>query len=244
MKLNLFRHATMLLTLGERKILLDPMLALAETMPPVENSPLPRANPLVEFPKRAMLDEAEAILITHCHRDHFDQAAIDELPKTLPVFCQPEDERRLLESGFSQVTPLFDEAQWNGIRLSRTGGRHGYGATANAMGPVSGYVLEAQGEAKLYITGDTVWCQEVEAALLKHKPEIIIAYCGGARFLNDKPITMDENDIRALLKASKADVIAVHMEAFNHCLLTRQALRSLIPDARLKIPLDGEELIF
>ena len=43
---------------------------------------------------------------------------------------------------------------------------------------------------------------------------------------------------RALLRGEQADVIAVHMEAINHCLLTREQLRARTLD-RVRIPADG-----
>ena len=245
MKLKLFRHATMLLSYAGKTILTDPLLAGVAEMPAIDNSPRPRPNPLVALPDAEMIGLAEAVLLTHCHRDHFDQQAKEKLCKTLPLFCQPSDCETLREADFKNVLPVQDEIIWQGIRIRRTPGRHGHGETAKAMGCSSGYLLEAAGEEKIYITGDTVWYEEVAAVLEKERPGIIIAYAGAATFLQDRPITLDETDMQKLFAAAPwAKVVAVHMEAFNHCLLERAALRRVIADPRLYIPQDGESIVF
>lgn len=88
MKIQLLRHATLLITINNKKILVDPMLSKAGEMPPIDNSPNSCRNPLVElmaptnFPK-----EIDAVLLTHAHRDHLDDAAIKQLPKNKPILC-------------------------------------------------------------------------------------------------------------------------------------------------------------
>jgi L-ascorbate metabolism protein UlaG (beta-lactamase superfamily) len=83
----------------------------------------------------------DAIIVTHTHRDHFDDAAVSTLPKHLPLFCQPEDENIIKEKVFTNVMVVYDEYMWQGIRLNRTIGKHGTGELAEKMGPVSGFVL-------------------------------------------------------------------------------------------------------
>lgn len=245
MKMKLFRHATLHIGIGGLTILVDPLLAAQGALPAIENSPQPRRNPLVELPDEQLVLCADAVLLTHCHRDHLDQAALTALPKTMPLFCQPDDEQRLREAGFDCVYAVEDKIEWRGLQIQRTGGQHGHGPTALAMAPVSGYLLQAAEEPAVYVTGDTVWCSAVEEALSRHKPKIIIAYAGAATFLNDRPITLDGDDLERMMNAApQAKFAAVHMEAFNHCLLSRAELRRRIADERLMIPQDGEEIKF
>ncbi len=115
------------------------------------------------------------------------------------------------------------------------------------MGPVSGYVLSAKNEPVIYITGDTIWCPEVDDALTKYKPDIVIANAGAARFLLGGRITMSGYDIAQIAKRLlNAKMIAVHMEAYNHCSFSRKMLREFAArkewSERLFIPNDGEEI--
>lgn len=250
MEIQLVRHATLLVTTVAGKILVDPIFGDAGVMPPIDNSANDRRNPLVNLPVSvAELNNVAAVLLTHTHRDHFDSAAAAGLPKDIIVFCQPEDEQKLRDYGFTIIRPIDNVMEWNGLRIIRTGGEHGTGEIGKLMGPVSGYILEQQGEPTLYITGDTVWCQAVEQAIKRYQPQVIVAFAGAAQFVGSDPITMSAEDVtRVCRQAPLAKVVAVHLEAFNHCLLTRQELtKSLLReglDKQVAIPLDGEVLIF
>ena len=115
--------------------------------------------------------------MTHLHRDHFDDTGARLVPRDIPVFCQPEDEERLRAHGLD-ARPVESELSWDGLRIARTGGRHGSDeATVAALGPVSGFVLDG-----LYIAGDTVWCAEVEAAIERHRPRVAVVNGSGAHF--------------------------------------------------------------
>lgn len=245
MRFQLVRHATLRLDYAGKRLLVDPVLADPESLDPAPNAANRLRNPRVPLPFEASrLLDTDAILVTHAHRDHFDDAAAAFLPKHLPLFCQPEDADLFERRGFHYVTPVSDIVTWGHICIVRTGGRHGTGETGERMGKVSGYVLYTVGDATLYIAGDTVWCPEVEEALTKYVPDVCIVNAGAAQFLEGGPITMDADDVVRLARAIPwAQIVAVHMEAWNHCLLTRADLGARFDREKLsiRIPLDGEE---
>lgn len=250
MRIQLLRHATLLITINKKKLLVDPMLSKADAMPPIDNSPNNRRNPLVELiAPRNFLQEIDAVLLTHTHRDHFDDAARNQLPKDKPILCQPEDKDLLEKSGFHEIYPIDSVLDWGGITFTRSSGQHGTGEIALQMAPVSGYVLKSETEPSLYIAGDTIYCDEVDNILTKNQPSLIVVNAGGARFTIGDPITMTEDDVvKVCRKAPQAKIIAVHMEAINHCLLSRAVLLNHLKQEELSdqvlIPLDGEELEF
>jgi L-ascorbate metabolism protein UlaG (beta-lactamase superfamily) len=248
-RVRLIRHATCVVHYGPRTLLVDPMLGDPGVMPPIARSPNPRPNPLVPLPVPAagVLDGVEAILVTHTHSDHWDAAATALVPKDAVVLIQPPDAARFANWGFSGAQPVTDSVSWQDVRISRTGGQHGRGAVGERLAPVSGFVLSGSGQPTLYVAGDTVWCPDVAAAIESHKPDIIIVNAGAAQFLEGGVITMDVDDVVEVCRAApRARVIAVHMEAINHCVLTRNALRAGLEKAAVKtpvlIPADGEEL--
>lgn len=254
MQVRLLRHATCALWLDGVRLLTDPMLSRAGAMDPVEDAADRRRNPLVDLP----LDDAglgnlirqiDGVLITHLHRDHFDPRAAEILPKTLPILCQPPDVDRLAQFGFQTVVPIETECQWRGIRITRTGGRHGTGEVGQRMGTVSGFVLRVPGEPSLYLAGDTIWCGEVEATIAGLWPDVIVVNSGAAQFLTGGPITMTAEDVVRVCRAvPHATVVAVHMEALNHCRLSRAELGSALDEAgvlsQVWIPANGETLTF
>lgn len=115
------------------------------------------------------------------------------------------------------------------------------------MGPVSGFVLQAAGQPTLYVAGDTIWCDEVRKALDEFRPDWIVLNAGGARFASGDRITMDVDDVAEVCRyAPHSRIIAVHMEAINHCAVTREDLREGLAAKgwknRIEIPQDGERI--
>jgi predicted secreted protein len=82
----------------------------------------------------------------------------------------------------------------------------------------------------LYIVSDSVWCDEVAAALARWQPRIAVVNAGAARFLGSGPISMTAADV-AEVTARVPVTVAVHLEAMNHCPMTRAELRAAVPDA-------------
>lgn len=252
MKIHFIRHATFAFEMGPLRVLVDPMLGEAGTAPPVPNTPNRKTNPLVGLPfgddrLSELIESTDAVLVTHTHNDHWDGSAQEIIPKDTLVLCQPEDEARISGAGFANVSAVDPGLGWKGLRFFRTGGRHGTGEIGAQMAPVSGFVIQAENAPSLYVAGDTVWCEEVEEALLAHRPDIIVVNAGAARFLEGDPITMTAEDVaRVCHAAPEARVIAVHMEAINHCLLTRTELAEALDEQglaeRVEIPADGETL--
>jgi L-ascorbate metabolism protein UlaG (beta-lactamase superfamily) len=231
----LIRNATLLLEVEGRRVIVDPMLDDAGTRPPVENTPNPRRNPLVPLPVPAeeIVRGLDAVIVTHLHRDHFDETAARLLPRDVPVLCQPEDERSLRAHGL-RAQPVADVASLDGLAVARTGGRHGTGEVATLLGPVSGFVIGG-----LYVAGDTIWCPDVEEAIAAHRPRIAVVNGSGARFLDSGPLVMTTDDIRRVASLVRT-VVVVHLEAINHCLDTRADVRAAVPQAL--VPEDGETL--
>jgi L-ascorbate metabolism protein UlaG (beta-lactamase superfamily) len=250
MRIHFLRHATFIVKLNGMNLLVDPMLSRAEAMEPVQNAANQHRIPLTELPLddaalQQLIEQVDAVLVTHLHRDHWDARAVELLPKHILLLCQPEDQARLGQAGFTAVQPVASEFRWQNIIFTRTGGRHGTGEIGQKMGPVSGFVLRAAGEPTLYIAGDTIWCEEVAQALLTYQPEVTIVNAGAAQFLTGDPITMTAEDVVQVCRAQpKTRVIAVHMEAVNHCLLTRRQLRERLEQegvsAQVTIPADGD----
>jgi L-ascorbate metabolism protein UlaG (beta-lactamase superfamily) len=232
------------------RVLVDPMLGAAGTAPAVPNTPNAKPNPLVDLPfgdegLADLIENTDAVLVTHTHNDHWDGRAQELLPKDRLVLCQPEDEASISGAGFTNVSAVDPGLAWRGLRIRRTGGRHGTGEIGAQMAPVSGFVIRTEGSPSLYVAGDTIWCDEVAEALRAHRPDVVVVNAGAARFLEGDPITMTAEDVARVCRAApEARVIAVHMEAINHCLLTRPELADELGkdglDGQVEIPADGQ----
>lgn len=246
MKLRLVRNATLKLSYGGRTILIDPYFAPRHSLPSFTGRSL---NPLVDLPipPEEILAGVELVVVSHLHADHFDKAAQEAVPKHLPIICQPGDEATIAGAGFTDVTPLTERAEWNGLRFTRCEGSHGLGPVVEKMGNVMGFVLETSGEPTLYWAGDTVLYAPVLETVRSSEPDIIVTHSCGARWDGDL-IVMDADQTTTLCETAPGSiVVATHMEALDHATVDRNDLRraadaKAIPATRLIIPRDGETI--
>ncbi|MBB6111582.1 L-ascorbate metabolism protein UlaG, beta-lactamase superfamily [Mucilaginibacter lappiensis] len=252
MNLQLLRNATQILSANGKTILIDPMLAPKGSYDPFQNTRNNLRNPLVDLPitedeLHTLIAKTDVVLLTHLHLDHWDATARELLPKDITLFCQPANTEAIREAGFTNVIPVHDELVWDDIRISRTGGHHGTGEIGERMGIVSGYVI-AYGNDSIYITGDTIWCTEVQDALDKYHPAHVVLNGGAARFITGDPIVMDINDIITVCNyAPKANVHVVHLETANHGTESRADIKAALLahnlTERCHVPNDGEWFI-
>lgn len=252
MKFQLIRNASLKLSYAEQTILVDPMLCAKDTFPPFVEGLLP--NPTVNLPMPAseVLAGVDAVLVTHSHPDHFDEASREQLPKGIKLICTLADRNYEMFEGFTNREVLEDTTTWEGISVTRIEGQHGSGPVLPYMGQTSGFVLKAENEPTVYIVSDSVWTAGVEAAIKTHQPDIIVTNSGGGILpgFEQFPVILDEAQTLTLAKAApKAKVIAVHLESIDFCRVTRKSLREAaneqgVSATQLIIPLDGEKLVF
>ncbi|SFU78074.1 MBL fold metallo-hydrolase [Halomonas korlensis] len=255
------RNATVKITYGDTTFLIDPMLAEQGAYPGFEDTYRSELrNPLVGLPMPAeeVIGDADAVIVTHTHLDHWDTAAQELLPQDIPLFAQNAADAELIRAqGFSDVRTLDGDAEFGGVQLHKTGGQHGSDTLyaipdlAQALGDVMGVVFEAPGQKTTYVVGDTVWRDEVERALERHNPEVIVLNTGAAEmtgFEGDPIIMGKEDTLRTHQAAPDATIIAVHMDAVNHMTLSRDELADYVQEAGIEdnvvIPADGEVISF
>jgi len=257
MKITQVRNATLIVEFGEVRLLLDPMLAAAGRLPGLKFlTRKRRRNPLVELPDNAsdLLDQVTHCLITHCqkgHFDHLDRAGVRWLrERKLPVICMAEDADylRKLRLNVHQVLPEQPAAPFFGGSIRPIPCLHGEGFIGRLMAHGHGYFIQIPGEPSLYIAGDTLLTAEVRHCLSVLAPEVSVLPAGGALFDIGGPIIMGQADILAALGLSKGTIVANHLEALDHCPVTRsellrEAAQQQLGD-RLRVPLDGETLEF
>lgn len=254
------RNATVKISYGGTTFLIDPMLAKKGTYPGFENTYRSNLrNPLVDLTESPtkVIAGVDAVIVTHTHLDHWDDAAQKALPKDIPLFTQHEEDAQLIRSqGFKNVRVLTDEAEFGGVKITKAGGQHGtdemYAAPplAKLLGEAMGVVFQAPGYKTLYLAGDTIWRKEVDQTIEKYHPEVIVLNAGKAKVNGfEGAIIMGEEDVlRASQAAKNAKIVAVHMDAVNHMSLTREELRTYVKkqgiETRVDIPEDGASLEF
>jgi len=254
------RNATARISYGGKTFLLDPFLAEKGKYPGFPgtfNSQL--RNPLIDLPMPAgdVMKGVDAVIVSHTHLDHWDGGDHRFIPKTMTLFVQHEADAALIRGqGYTDVRILGENTVFDGVRLSRIGGQHGTDEMyankplAEALGEAMGIVFQAPGAKTIYVAGDTIWHSEVDAALAKFKPDVIILNAGDARMAgyNDSIIMGKDDVLHAYRAMPKATIVATHMDAINHMTLSRKALNQYVKQQgiqdRVRIPADGEILKF
>jgi len=249
MKIRQLRNATLLLTIADQHLLVDPMLSDPGAMPGFKMfGGGRRRNPLVPLPKEAQacLDETTAVLVTHEHPDHFDKPAVEWVrQRDLTVWAHDVDAPSLRKKGLN-VRELDTHALGMSVEVIPTA--HGRGPLGWLMGPVCGYFLAHPMEPSIYLTGDSVLTPNVLEALERLRPDVVVAPAGAANFGVGPDILFSVDEVVTLVRHAPYDVVFNHLEAVDHCPTTRQGLRARM-DAeglgdRAHIPKDGEELTF
>lgn len=251
------RNATAKIEMAGSTFLVDPYLAPKGSYAGFEGTiNSQKRNPLIDMkePVEKVLEGVDAVIVTHTHDDHWDEYAQKMLPKTLPIFVQNAGDARIIRSqGFKDVRVVGKNTEFNKVKLSKTGGQHGTDPMyaipqlAELAGEAMGVVMQADGEKTLYIVGDTIWNEEVDFALNRYKPEVIVMNTGYAQLQGfSDSIIMGKADVaKARQAAPKADIITVHMDAVNHAAVTSDEMRKFVKENKLSkvaVPKEGDVL--
>lgn len=249
MKIQHLRNATTLLSLGEHRFLVDPMLSLPGAMPGFKMfGGGRRRNPIVPLPAAASeaLATATAVILTHEHPDHFDRAGLAWVKERgLPVYTNgidaPSVRRKGLDAHLLETGVL-------GLEVETVRSRHGRGLLGWMLGPVAGYYLAHPGEPSVYLLGDSILTENVLEAVERLQPDVILAPAGAANLGIGGNILFSVDELLELTRRARGQVVFNHLEALDHCPTTRAGLRARLVEeglaGRTFVPEDGETLTF
>ncbi len=251
MRLKLFRHATLLLMIDDRRVLVDPMYMEKGSLPPIPTTLNLRRNPLDDFQGAyPELSDADVVLISHHHFDHFDRVAASLLPKGISIVTPRNGARRLRRMGFHDIYPIDpgEQLEINGLRIRATPVKHTQRLGKLLYKPGVGYLTQSSGE-NIFISGDTTYFTQLVGNLQDCRIDVAILYGGGARLPILGRHTLSHREV--LLLAEQLDVrdcVVVHLDSLNHCPEGRRDLEKAIQlagsKANVVAPLPGEELSF
>lgn len=261
MKIHHLRNATFVIESQDYYILIDPMLSGVGELPTFTYfKHKPKKNPLVSLPKNSaeILAKVNNCLITHSqkwgielltHMDHLDKPGKTFLIKNNTATASLKSDTPYLKKQGINITKELEywkSVDFLGGMITAIPAKHGHGWMHYFMANGAGYYIELPNEPSLYISGDTVLTKDVERALSELKPDITVVAAGNASLDLDGDILMPMEEILEFIRLSPSKVIANHLEALNHCPITRVQLREeLIKNDlsdKVYIPDDGETL--
>lgn len=240
----------MIIESSNKVILIDPMLGKKGTASPPFTlfRYKPKRNPILDLPNNGMeiINKTTHCLITHLHPDHLDKEGEKFLrKKNIPIICSIKDKKELEKRGLNvvQTVNYWKSSSFLGGTIEGIPAEHGYGFSKKIGGNVMGYYIQLPNERSIYLSSDTVYTKDVAKVLREYKPDISVAACGRAQLDFFKPLLMTMEDIIRFVKNAPGKVIANHMEAVNHCPITRtqleEELRKQGLSQKIIIPKDG-----
>ncbi|WP_419869769.1 MBL fold metallo-hydrolase [Chryseobacterium sp. CT-SW4] len=256
--IQLIRNATVVFNYAGKNFLIDPMLAPKGAYPGFEGTPNSHLqNPLTELPvsPESLLD-ADAVIVTHLHPDHWDEAAIRMIPKAKKIFAQNAEDQKAIEStGFKDVTAMNEITLFDDVKWVKTACQHGSDEAYKnpqvgaMLGKSSGLFFNQEGEKSVYFAGDSIWTDAIEDYLKEFQPDIVVLNTGFAQVNGFGGIIFGKEDVLKVAQISpKSTIIAIHMEALNHCTLSRKELKEYVNEkgisSKVIIPEDGDTINF
>lgn len=205
---------TALLELGGLALLTDPTFDPAGTDYPTPVYTLHKTT--APALARDALPPLGAVLLSHDHHlDNLDHAGRALLASARVVYTTVAGAERLggnaVGLGPGQVVQL------GGIRVTATPGRHG--PPGGDRGPVIGFVLQHPESPTVYVSGDTVWYDEIEAINRQIPIGIACLNMGAARVqvAGPHPLTFTAEEGVALARAWPATtIVPLHFDGWEH----------------------------
>ena len=253
-------NATVLIKYAGFTILTDPtFIHMHEKVPLGYGLDTTRlTNPAMEINQLPPLD---IVLLSHFHGDHFDQVAIRELDKSLPIVTNSHAADELSIRGFTNTKKLeiwentaFTNNNNNNVELqiTATPGRHGPFPVAMFLPKVMGSILDFKRKGdrndsnststsnsnqlfRIYITGDTTVFDDIKE-IPKRYPNIDLAllHLGGTTIMGIM-LTMDAKEGLEMFNiVNPKKAIPIHYNDYDVFKSTIEDFQTKVKDAGIE----------
>jgi L-ascorbate metabolism protein UlaG (beta-lactamase superfamily) len=239
---------TALLTVGGLRLLTDPTFD-----PPGGDYPTPSVLHKTQGPALAAgeVGPVDIVLLSHDHHsDNLDRRGREMLATAGRVLTTTAGAGRLGGNAIGLAPWQSHEVSTRDgrtLRVTATPARHG--PAGGDRGPVIGFTLAFadRPERAVYVSGDTVWYDQVEEVGRRFTPEVALLFMGAARVREVGPdhLTMTaEEGVKAARALGEAVIVPLHFEGWAHFSESRAEIERAFTEAglesRLRWPEPGE----
>ena len=173
------------------------------------------------------LPPIDFVILSHFHGDHFDQVAVRDLDKSLPIITTPHAAEELKVLGFNGAEKL---EKWESVIykkgnihliITATPGRHGPLPISVFLPQVMGSVLDFQTKDgdhlfRIYITGDTLVFDDINKIPKRHSNiDLALLHLGGTTVMG-LVVTMDSKEGLKMFKIiDPKKAIPIHYDDYD-----------------------------
>jgi L-ascorbate metabolism protein UlaG (beta-lactamase superfamily) len=205
---------TVLLEYGGLTILTDPTFDEPGEYPDPDGTALVKTHgPGI---RARDLPPVHLILLSHHeHEDNLDHAGLDLVRSGIPTLTTPYAATALGLPSVRGLAP-WEAAVARGITVTAVPASHGPG---DVVGPVTGFVLEADGQPTIYVSGDNSELDVVDEIAARYAPiDVAVLFAGAARVPEiDAALTLTSADAVAAARLLGARrVVGVHTDDWEH----------------------------
>ena len=180
-------------------------------------------EPALAIPQLPALD---FILLSHHHGDHFDRVAARDLDHGLPIVTEPHAAHKVRTQGFRSPIAL---STWQSQSFTRAGAevrvtsvpaKHAPRPLGYVVPPVMGSVLDffrdGQRLVRIYVTGDTLMHEGINAIAGRFPDiDLCLIHLGGTRIAGIL-LTMDARQgVEALRVIAPREAIPIHYDDYT-----------------------------
>jgi len=187
------------------------------------------------------IGKIDAILLSHDHHeDNLDRAGRALLPLAKQVITSQAGAKRLQGNaiGLRKWQSTTVKSNDFEIKITAAPSKHGTLGSHFIVGETTGFILEWQGQehGAFYISGDTVWFNELREIRQRFKIGTSIVHIGGAQFPILGPVRFTLNAKEAVRLAQELNprmMIPIHYEGWKHFIESGDKAKSVFEDSEI-----------
>ena len=187
---------------------------------------------------REQVGPIDVVLLSHhSHKDNLDYEGLELIATGIPTLST-RDAASDLFGGSVIGLDSWETYEFDGVTVTSVPALHGPPGSERHVGEVTGFVLEAEGEPTVYVSGDNASLPLVEQIAGRFpEVEIAVLFAGAGRVPRiDGNLTLTSSDaVRAAELLGARAVVGVHTEDWEHFTETRDQLEAAFADTGLLV---------
>jgi len=187
---------------------------------------------------REQVGPIDVVLLSHhSHKDNLDYEGLELIATGIPTLST-RDAASDLFGGSVIGLDSWETYEFDGVTVTSVPALHGPPGSERHVGEVTGFVLEAEGEPTVYVSGDNASLPLVEQIAGRFpQVEIAVLFAGAGRVPRiDGNLTLTSSDaVKAAELLGARAVVGVHTEDWEHFTETRDQLEAAFADTGLLV---------